>query len=57
MTLDSREYTVELGRDGRAAFTLPELDAGTHRVSASWAGTRTVAGDESPTVRLRLRSR
>lgn len=57
VTVDGREYTVELGRGGRATFTLPELEAGTHRVSASWAGTSTVAGDESPTARLRLRSR
>ena len=51
----TREYTVELGRGGRARFTLPDLAAGTYRVSASWEGTSTVAGDESPTARLRLR--
>ncbi|MFC5928241.1 hypothetical protein D6T64_17705 [Cryobacterium melibiosiphilum] len=55
VSVDNRDYTVQLGRGGRARFTLPDLKAGTHRVSASWAGTATVAGDESPTARLRLR--
>ena len=55
VTVDGRDYPVELGRGGRAKFTLPDLAAGNHRVSASWEGTSTVTGDESPTARLRLR--
>ncbi|TFD48288.1 hypothetical protein E3T55_13485 [Cryobacterium frigoriphilum] len=55
VTVGGRDFTVQLGRGGRARFTLPDLKSGTHRVSASWAGTATVAGDTSPTVGVRLR--
>jgi len=55
VNVDDRAFTVHLGRGGRATFTLPELQPGLHRVSASWEGTSTVAGDASPMVRVRVR--